>query len=166
MGIMGHKFKMGWFVGVRRGDRKSWQRSLIGVEGNRKPLKRPIENVRDRPLSIHLISRWGNWESGAEVTAQAPPVIPRGSLLSSAEWRLPAWIRLSQELSGWQQRVQDEKLTSGDHLPSRDAPRTIRGSKRKEEFRRELRTKERATGMKETLPNIVWTHVAVGTWDT
>lgn len=59
--------------------------------------------------------------------------------------------------------MQDEKLTLGSHPLSRDAPRTIRGDKRKRAFRRKLRTKDGATGMKEALPNIVFMHIAVGT---
>lgn len=62
--------------------------------------------------------------------------------------------------------MQDEKLTSGSHLLSRDAPRTIRGDKRKRAFRRKLRTKDGATGIKEDLPNIVFMHIAVGPGDT
>lgn len=59
--------------------------------------------------------------------------------------------------------MRDEKLTLGERLLSGDAPRKTKGSKRKGEFRRKLRTKDGATGMKEALPNIVLTHVAVGT---
>lgn len=58
--------------------------------------------------------------------------------------------------------MQDEKLTLGSHLFSRDALRTIRGDKRKRAFRRKLGTKDGASGMKDVLPNIVFTHIAVG----
>ena len=59
-------------------------------------------------------------------------------------------------------RVQDEKLTLGSPLHSRDALRTIRGDKRERAFRGKLGTKDGATGMKEDLPNIVFPHIAVG----
>lgn len=55
----------------------------------------------------------GKTESQGEVTAQALLALPSGSLSPSAEWTLSAWVRHSWELSGWQQRGQDEKLTLG-----------------------------------------------------
>lgn len=71
MAILDYKFKVG-LVWVGAGGLKTWQRDLTDMEGNREPLKRPAEDERDRPLSIHLIFRRGNWELEAEVTAQVP----------------------------------------------------------------------------------------------
>lgn len=83
------------------------------MEYKREPLRKTYRECL-RQATIHPPHfQVGKLRAGVEVNAQAPPAPPMGSLSCSAEWILPAWVRRSWELLGWQQRGQDEKLTLG-----------------------------------------------------
>lgn len=83
------------------------------MEDKREPLRKNYRECSRQAIIHPPHFQVGKLRARVEVNAQAPLVPPKGSLSCSAEWTLPAWVRCSWELLGWQQRGQDEKLTLG-----------------------------------------------------